>query len=217
MATGGCDVSADVILANSGIDSSQTQFNNTQTPCIGPCRTIYNEATRKIDLLHCSSCQGWMCFKCLPYTKTEKKMLCKPEIQWRCLTCIKQAPHQPQIQTQAMDSKDMTRLSSIESKLDKALELFTTNFKRLSKEMEKKADNEVVESLRKELSDVQIELHELKTNQQKSIDKKLDSYVSELEAREERKLNFIAFSVNGSDSADGMMRKKEDTGYLYPD
>lgn len=67
-------------------------------------------------------------------------MLCKPEIQWRCLICLKQAPQQPQIQTQALESKDMTRLSSIESKLDKALELFTTNLKSLSKEIEKKAD-----------------------------------------------------------------------------
>ena len=74
----------------------------------------------------------------------------------------------------------MARLGSIELKLDRALELFTTSFKTLSTQLEKKADKEVVESLSTKLSHVQLEVDELKSSQQHAVDKRLDSYVSEL-------------------------------------
>lgn len=104
----------------------------------------------------------------------------------------------------------MARLGSIKLKLDRALELFTTSFKTLSTQLEKKADKEVVESLSTKLSHVQLEVDELKSSQQHAVDKRLDSYVSELEAREDRKHNIIAFNIDESDSADGMTRKTED-------
>lgn len=196
----------DISMVNSeaagGLETSQSQSQIHQSPCIGPCRKTYNEATRSVDMLECTSCQGWLCFQCLPYNKTEKKMLSKPEIQWICATCLK-TPQQQHM-------THMARLGSIKLKLDRALELFTTSFKTLSTQLEKKADKEVVESLSTKLSHVQLEVDELKSSQQHAVDKRLDSYVSELEAREDRKHNIIAFNIDESDSADGMTRKTED-------
>ena len=91
-----------------------SQQSPSHTTCIGPCQTKYKDSNRQVDMLECSVCEGWMCFKCLSFNKTEKKMLSKPDIQWKCPSCVK-------FPMQAQSENSLARLVSIESKLDKAI------------------------------------------------------------------------------------------------
>ena len=198
--------------ASGNAGSTQSQSHAlTHTKCIGPCQTKYKDSNRVIDMLECSVCSGWMCFKCLAYNKTEKKMLCKPEIQWKCSSCVKLSV-QGQVQGQA--EIPLAKLASIESKLDKAMLMFQNSFQIMADKLDKKADRGEVELLQTQLTAVQCDLDKLKSTQHvvaAAAETGVDSCISELEAREERKLNLVIFNVGESDSADGIIRKKEDT------
>ena len=178
-----------------------SQQSLSYTTCIGPCQTKYKESNRQVDMLECSVCDGWMCFKCLSFNKTEKKMLSKPEIQWKCPSCVKN-----KMPMQAQSENSLARLVSIESKLDKAILI-------MADKLEQKADRQEVQSLQTQLSSVQSDVEQLKKSTHVA-DMGVDSCLGELEAREERKLNVI-IDVGESDSADGNIRKKEDTEHVH--
>ena len=40
-------------------------------------------------MIECCSCEGWQHIKCLPYTKTQVKLLTIDEILWKCDACCK--------------------------------------------------------------------------------------------------------------------------------
>ena len=113
---------------------------NKPSICLGPCNVNLDGTTLKVDMLECGNCGGWMCFNCLPYNKTEKRMLAKPEIHWKCPSCS-QNPKANQSHYQV----SLPRLDSIEKKLDQPLDLFNKSLVGITSALDRKADRSETE------------------------------------------------------------------------
>ena len=157
-----------------------------------------------------------MCYKCLPYNKTEKRLLSKPEIQWKC-PCLKSQHINRCANGGDQDAQaqlPVARLASIESKLDQTMQMLAASVQQLNSKLELKADKSEVDKIQTQLTTVQSELNLLKRNQEIPVNASIGPCVNEIMDREERKTNAVIFNIQESDSADADIRRNEDVNLV---
>ena len=75
------------VVSPSDVIKDDNVYQQTPTVCIG-CQTRYDDDS-DIDMVHCHMCNGWQGFDCLPYSKTERKLLTHEDIEWKCQTLFR--------------------------------------------------------------------------------------------------------------------------------
>ena len=126
------------------------------------------------QMVQCTTCLKWQCYRCLPYTREQANVLGDNAISWKCAACKDKVPEQIDV------------LKRLETKMDQILAT-----------LGEKASKADMDNLEKRVSDNTKELAELKAKQQEGASGGTDisKCLNEMAERESRKNNVVMFKV----------------------
>ena len=198
--------------------------NNYQRPdgkvkcCKQECMVDDNDSESE-NMIECCSCEGWQHIKCLPYTKTQVKLLTSDEILWKCDACCKFKSKTKLNQHNSLTQDNHTPPeSNFEQTMRQFMLNINTQMNTVLESLKLKADKSELVVIKQDIQQMNNRISTLEVSKQPSNTAGIETMISEalIEEREKerRKLNLTVGGLPESTSHVPEDRQRDDEAKL---
>ena len=171
------------------------------------------------NMIKCCSCEGWQHIKCLPYTKTQVKLLTSDEIIWKCDACCKLKSKTILIQHNSLTQDNHSPLeSNFEQTMRQFMLNINTQMNTVLESLKLKADKSELVVIKQDIQQVNNRISTLEVSKQPSNTAGIETMISEAligeREKERRKLNLMVGGIPESISHVPEDRQRDDEAKL---